>query len=84
MNENIEPVRNAKVFCLASAKGGSGKTIIAANIASFLTDIGRKCLIIDCDAATHGMTLLYYNLDNRALWAGVEKALRKVLPRCIS
>jgi septum site-determining protein MinD len=50
---------NAKVFCLASAKGGSGKTIITANIASFLTDIGKKCLIIDCDAATHGMTLLY-------------------------
>jgi len=49
----------AKVFCLASAKGGSGKTIITANIASFLTDIGKKCLIIDCDAATHGMTLLY-------------------------
>ena len=49
----------AKVFCFASAKGGSGKTIIVANIASFLTCLGKKCLIIDCDAATHGMTLLY-------------------------
>ena len=50
---------NAKVLCFASAKGGSGKTILTANIASFLTDLGKKCLIIDCDAATHGMTLLY-------------------------
>lgn len=50
---------NAKILCFASAKGGSGKTILTANIASFLTDLGKKCLIIDCDAATHGMTLLY-------------------------
>ena len=50
---------SAKVLCFASAKGGSGKTIMTANIASFLSDIGKKCLIIDCDAATHGMTLLY-------------------------
>ncbi len=49
----------ASVLCFASAKGGSGKTIITANIASFLTALGKKCLIIDCDAATHGMTLLY-------------------------
>ena len=49
----------AKVFCLASAKGGSGKTILAANFAKFLSGIGKKCLMVDCDAATHGMTLLY-------------------------
>lgn len=28
--------------------------------------------------------VIYYNLDNRALWAGVKKALRKSLPKCIS
>lgn len=50
---------SAKVICFASAKGGSGKTIITASIAGFLTSIGKKCLVIDCDAATHGMTLLY-------------------------
>jgi cellulose biosynthesis protein BcsQ len=49
----------AKAICFASAKGGSGKTIITASIASFLTGLGKKCLVIDCDAATHGMTLLY-------------------------
>ena len=49
----------AKVYCLASAKGGSGKTIIAASLAGFLSRVGKKCAIVDCDAATHGMTLLY-------------------------
>ena len=50
---------SSKVYCFASAKGGSGKTVLTANIASFLTEIGKNCLIIDADAATHGMTLLY-------------------------
>lgn len=49
----------AKVYCLGSAKGGSGKTIIAASLASFLSHVGKKCALIDCDAATYGMTLLY-------------------------
>ena len=49
----------AKVYCLASAKGGSGKTIIAASLAGFLCRVGKKCAIVDCDAATYGMTLLY-------------------------
>lgn len=50
---------SARVYCFGSAKGGSGKTVITATVASFLTTVGKKCLIIDCDAATHGMTLLY-------------------------
>ena len=49
----------AKVYCIASAKGGSGKTMVTANIASFLASLGKRCLIVDCDAATQGMTLLY-------------------------
>ena len=49
----------AKVYCIASPKGGSGKTMVTANIASFVAQLGKKCLIVDCDAATHGMTLLY-------------------------
>jgi len=50
---------NTQTVCFASSKGGSGKTILTANIASFLGVLGKKVLIIDCDAATHGMTLLY-------------------------
>jgi len=50
---------NAEIVCIASSKGGSGKTMLTASIASFLNGIGKKCLVIDCDASTHGLTLLY-------------------------
>ena len=51
----------AKVLCFASAKGGAGKTSLAASFAQFICAIGKSCLIIDCDPATHGLTLLYLN-----------------------
>ena len=49
----------SRVYCIASAKGGSGKTMITASVANFLANVGKKCLIVDCDAATYGLTLLY-------------------------
>jgi len=49
----------AKTFCLASPKGGSGKTIITATLGAFLAGLGKKVLIIDADAATNGLTLFY-------------------------
>ena len=33
--------------------------MVTANVASFLVSLGKRCLIVDCDAATQGMTLLY-------------------------
>ena len=48
-----------KVFCFASAKGGSGKTIISACLATALAHLGKKTLLIDADGSTNGMTLLY-------------------------
>jgi septum site-determining protein MinD len=53
-----------RVYCIASAKGGSGKTVLCASFASFLAELGKKVLLIDMDAATHGMTLLYLNEVN--------------------
>jgi MinD-like ATPase involved in chromosome partitioning or flagellar assembly len=50
----------AKIFCMASAKGGSGKTILTASFATFLASIGKRVLIIDCDINTRGMTLLNF------------------------
>ena len=50
---------NARIICFASAKGGSGKTVITASIGGFLAAIGKKVLLIDTDAATNGLTLLY-------------------------
>ncbi|WP_294324705.1 ParA family protein [uncultured Chryseobacterium sp.] len=44
---------------MASAKGGSGKTILTATFGAFLSAIGKKVLIVDVDASTNGLTLLY-------------------------
>ncbi|HSG38727.1 MAG TPA: ParA family protein [Thermoanaerobaculia bacterium] len=49
----------AKVICMASAKGGAGKTILTATFGTFLAAIDKKVLLIDTDAATNGLTLLY-------------------------
>ncbi|MBR7831857.1 ParA family protein [Actinospica durhamensis] len=52
---------SAKVYCMASAKGGSGKTILVAAFGTFLASMGKRVLMIDTDAATNGLTLLYLN-----------------------
>ncbi|GGI50818.1 hypothetical protein GCM10011425_20300 [Mucilaginibacter galii] len=49
----------AKTICMASAKGGAGKTILTATFASFLTALGKKVIVIDTDASTNGLTLMY-------------------------
>ena len=50
---------SAKAICIASAKGGAGKTGLTATFGSFLSDLGLKVLLIDGDFATCGLTLLY-------------------------
>ena len=49
----------ATVISFISPKGGSGKTITAASLAAFLSFLGKTVLIIDCDAATNGLTLFF-------------------------
>ena len=49
----------AKIICMASAKGGSGKTVLTATFGTFLVSLGKKVLLIDTDAATNGLTLFY-------------------------
>lgn len=49
----------AKIICMASAKGGSGKTSLTATFGTFLSKLGKKILLIDADSATTGLTLLY-------------------------
>lgn len=63
----------AIVICMASAKGGSGKTTLTATFATFLSEIGKKVLIVDCDESTHGLTLLYLNEVNEFLNAKVKR-----------
>ena len=49
----------ARVICMASAKGGSGKTTLTATLAAFLRGLGKQVAMIDTDASTNGLTLLY-------------------------
>jgi len=49
----------ARTICIASAKGGSGKTSLTATFGAFLSELGQSVLLIDADFATCGLTLLY-------------------------
>lgn len=44
---------------MVSAKGGSGKTLITTSFATFLAYLGKKVLIVDTDASTNGLSLLF-------------------------
>ena len=50
---------SARTICIASAKGGSGKTSLTATFGAFLSELGQKVLLIDSDFATCGLTLLF-------------------------
>lgn len=48
-----------RIVTLASPKGGSGKTMVCASLASALAGLGSRVLMIDADSATNGLTLLF-------------------------
>lgn len=52
---------SAIAICFLSAKGGSGKTVTSSALGTFLAALGSRVLLVDTDAATNGMTLLYLN-----------------------
>ena len=45
---------------VASGKGGTGKTVVAANIARILSSENKKVLLIDLDIQTRGLTYLMF------------------------
>lgn len=49
----------SNILCFISAKGGSGKTTTASALGTFISLLGKRVLLVDTDAATNGMTLLY-------------------------
>jgi len=53
-------------ICFISAKGGSGKTVLAASLGHIIAAVNRPVTVADCDAATNGLTLLYLPDLNRA------------------
>lgn len=59
----------ARVLCIASGKGGTGKTVLAANLGLFLASKGKRVLILDADLGLANTHLLLginprYNLSH--------------------
>jgi len=47
--ETLKNNKKAQVMCVASGKGGVGKTFFTTNFAKYLDSKGKKVLLIDCD-----------------------------------
>lgn len=56
--------RPARVYAIASGKGGTGKTILAANIGTVLALLGRKVVVVDGDLG----------MSDLGLYLGLEKS----------
>jgi len=55
----MAPAMTENTLCFISAKGGSGKTVTSSALGTFLAALSFRVLLVDTDAATNGMTLLY-------------------------
>jgi len=66
--------RYAKVFAIASGKGGVGKTTICANLGMALSLLGRKVLLIDSDIG----------LKNLDIVMGLEEYSTYDITQCVS
>lgn len=50
-DEHAIPPRPLRVLVVGGARGGVGKTVLAANLGLYLATIGRKVVLVDADAA---------------------------------
>lgn len=74
INEQRQKERYAKVFVVASGKGGVGKTTVSANIGTALSLLGRKVLLIDGDIG----------LKNLDIIMGLEEYAAHDITECIA
>lgn len=74
-----------KVILITSGKGGTGKTLFAANIGSLLAMRGKKVVLIDMDLGLRNLDL-YLGLESKVVYnvmdvlsgvCGIKKALIK-------
>ena len=56
--ENIESATTSRVVCIASGKGGTGKSVLASNLALLRARRGERVLLIDFDAGLANAHLL--------------------------
>ncbi|MFT5286234.1 MAG: flagellar biosynthesis protein FlhG [Planctomycetota bacterium] len=53
-----DPNAGARVLCVASGKGGTGKSVVATNLASLRAQRGERVLLVDFDAGLANAHLL--------------------------
>ena len=76
-----------KVICIASSKGGIGKTIFATNLAGVYDFLKKKVLLIDMDLSCGGISVLL-NLEKNNRFKNVEdyvyhySSYIDILPSC--
>jgi len=76
----IQPAKS-QVICIASGKGGTGKTMVAANLAVLLAKQGLKVLLIDADfglANSHLILGLEPEHDVSSVFTG-EKTVSEII-----
>lgn len=49
--EGKSGARSTRVLAVTGARGGAGRTVIASNLALYLSTIGRKVVLVDADAS---------------------------------
>ena len=63
----------ARIFCVANQKGGVGKTTTTVNLASGLSRVGQRVLVVDLDP--QGNATMGSGIDKRALELSVYDVL---------
>ena len=61
------------IACFISYKGGVGKTTSCTNLAGFLKTLGKKILVVDCDAQANATSAL--GIDKSSIEKSIYEAL---------
>lgn len=78
VQENLKPEGVKNIICVASGKGGVGKSTLAANLAVALTKMGLKTGLLDADIYGPSVPKLFGLEGQRASLS--EKEDKKVIP----